>query len=101
MGKARGTSLVLIDAQDVFALSLMLDCDYCIEVQGGLIVEGKNCAVVVASNKEDKLAQMGSIHLLDGDRVNFDDTDTDSMCCRGSLSYMFDLDMFLEVNLCS
>ena len=78
----------------------MLDCDYGIEVQGGLIVEGKNCVVAVASNKEHRLAQIGSIHLLDGDRANFDDIDTDSMCYRGLVSYLFDLDMFLEVNLC-
>ena len=80
MDKARGTSLVLIDAQDVFALSLVLDCDYCIEFLGRLIVEGKNCVVVVASNKEYRLTQMGNIHLLDSDRVNFDYTDTDSIC---------------------
>ena len=43
---------------------------------------------------------MGNIHLLDGDRVNFDYTDTDSSCYRGLLSYLFDLGMFLEVNLC-
>ena len=72
MVKARRTSTVQIDAQNVFALSLVLDCNYYIEVQGGLVVlvvEGKNCAV--AANKEHRLEQMGSGHLADGDRVSF------------------------------
>ena len=77
----------------------MLDCNYYIEVQGGLVVlvvEGKNCAV--APNKEHRLEQMGSGHLADGHKVSFDYINIDSMCYREVISYLSDLDMILEVN---